>query len=538
MIADMGVVPVDAPQAVAGRLRYHLANWQVITRDRWILDTVEGYCMEFTNDPYQMSLPHPPQFGAEQATQLREELGELIRKGAVREVDSPRGGFYSTMFLVPKKDGKQRPVINLKALNRFVQSHHFKMEGLHTLRDLLKPGDWMVKVDLKDAYFTIPIHNRHRKYLRFVLENKTYEFNCLPFGLSSAPWVFTKTLKPIAALLRQMGVRLIVYIDDILLLAESRELAEEHAKGLWYLLECLGSIIHPHKSVLTPAQYIEFLGISVDSAQMELKLPAEKIKKIRAEARKMAQQPRVSARSLSRLLGKMNATTQVIPPAPLFYRHLQMTLTEALDKGGQNYETEISLPLDCVEELLWWDNHMSKWNGKSMVRRDVDLVIESTASLRGWGAVCSHQRTGGPWSKQEVQMHINCLELLAATLALKTFAKGKSGISILLRMDNTTAVAYINNQGGTVSRELVALTKELWLWCLLRDISIKAQHLPGILNGVADKESREMLDRSDWKLNPAILAKVEQIWGPIEVDLFASRLTTQCPVYFSWQPDP
>ena len=72
----------------------------------------------------------------------------------------------------------------------------------------------------------------------------------------------------------------------------------------------------------------------------------------------------------------MNATAQVIPPAPLFYRHLQMTLTEVLNRGGQDCEMEISLSQECIEELLWWDNHMSQWNRKSVVKRDIDLVIE------------------------------------------------------------------------------------------------------------------------------------------------------------------
>ena len=159
-------------------------------------------------------------------------LKELLSKGAVVEVTNPWRGFYSNLFLVPKKDGGQRPVINLKSLNSFVQTQHFKMEGIHTLSDLIHPGDWLATVDLKDAYFAVPIHHSHHQYLRFNFQGKCYQLICLPFGLSSAPWGFTKTLKPALALLREMGVRLIAYIDDILVLAESQELAKNHVEGV------------------------------------------------------------------------------------------------------------------------------------------------------------------------------------------------------------------------------------------------------------------------------------------------------------------
>ena len=158
--------------------------------------------------------------------------------------------------------------------------------------------------------------------------------------------------------------------------------------------------------------------------------------------------------------------------------------------------------------------------------------------MTGWGATCQGQKTGGPWTEEEAQRHINCLELLGATFAIQTFAKNKPGISILLKLDNTTAVAYINNRGGTVSPELMTLSRDLWMWCLERNIHITAQHLPGALNQIADKESRVMRDRMDWKLNPAIFKKIDRVLGPIVVDLFASRITKQCPLYYSWLPDP
>ena len=277
-------------------------------------------------------------------------------------------------------------MVNLKALNNFVVTPHFKMEGIHTLKNLLRPGDWLVKVDLKDAYFAIPIHPDHRKYLRFSVGNKMYQFTCLPFGLASAPWVFTKTLRPVAALVRELGMRVIFYIDDILLMAESNEKLQDQSAGLIYLLQCLGFTINQEKTVVELRQSLVFLGFTVDTTEMELSLPLDKIKKIRAEARKLMGAELVSARSLSRLLGKMNATTEVIPPAPLFFRHLQMDLAAALRSAAQDYETQLSLSPASREELIWWDTQMVNWNRKSVLIKDQpDLTIDSDASNLGWG---------------------------------------------------------------------------------------------------------------------------------------------------------
>ena len=378
-LISLGVVPVTSDHLPAGRLQDHVNIWKVLTKDPWVLDTVRGYQIDFLSEPHQRVIPNTPHYSAEQTQLIVEEVQELLNKGAVVQIHSPRRGFYSNLFLVPKKDRGQRPVINLKALNQFVQVQHFKMEGIHTLKDLLNHRDWLAKVDLKDAYFAIPIHQSHYQYLRFTFQGKCYQFRCLPFGLSSAPWVFTKTLRPALALLREMGVRLIAYIDDILVLAESKELAVSHVEAVVYLLQCLGFQINQKKSVLEPAQTMEFLGRTVDTVAMELRLPLGKMKKICAESRAMARTDQVSARALARLVGKMNATVWVIPPAPLFYRHLQMALSTTLNRSSHSYEVQVPLSQNCREELMWWDNHMIEWNGKSFLSKEIDLTIDSDA---------------------------------------------------------------------------------------------------------------------------------------------------------------
>ena len=191
-----------------------------------------------------------------------------------------------------------------------------------------------------------------------------------------------------------------------------------------------------------------------------------------------------------------------------------------------------------MTELQWWETHLTNWNGRSLILPPPTMTIETDASTIGWGAAHQGTRTGGPWSNREKRMHINCLELLAATLAIKCFARDKTNIAILLKVDNTTAISYINKLGGTVSPQLNQLTRDLWLWCMDRNITLKAVHLAGKLNVTADEESRVMKDRTDWMLCPKIFHKINRKLGPLQVDLFASRLTTQLPHYASWRPDP
>lgn len=191
------------------------------------------------------------------------------------------------------------------------------------LKDLLKKGDYMVKIDLKDAYLTVPIWQNHQKYLRFLWRDSLLEFACLPFGLASAPRVFTKLLKPVLSILRQRGIRLIVYLDDILLMAPSVEQVLQHAASTLNLLEGLGFTVNYLKSVLVPSQQMEFLGSLVNSLDLSLSLPRDKIRKIQSKCQDLLNTPVTTVRELSKFLGLLSSSIQAVFPAPLHYRYLQ-----------------------------------------------------------------------------------------------------------------------------------------------------------------------------------------------------------------------
>ena len=155
--------------------------------------------------------------------------------------------------------------------------------------------------------------------------------------------------------------------------------------------------------------------------------------------------------------------------------------------------------------------------------------------MQGWGATCQGKTTNGKWSSQESIQHINLLELKAAFLGLKTFLKNQSHKVVLVTLDNSMAVAYLNNKGGTHSVPLMSLALEIWTWCLQRNVLISAQHVPAKENTIADLESRTFLDSTDWQLDPTVISA---FLTNCNTDLFASRLTAQLPQYVSWRPDP
>ena len=166
----------------AGSLSRYLPKWREFTSDPWILQIVSGYHLEFETTPHEVNLPKFPKYSERETAFIESEIRKLISKGAVTEVSPCDSEFISTIFLVPMKTGDFRPVINLKSLNQFVEKIHFKMENIRMALNSISPGDFMVCIDLKDAYFSVPIFQPHRKYLRFFWNFKRYEFTCLPFG--------------------------------------------------------------------------------------------------------------------------------------------------------------------------------------------------------------------------------------------------------------------------------------------------------------------------------------------------------------------
>ena len=296
------------------------------------------------------------------------------------------------------------------------------------------------------------MNQQYWKFLRFCWKGEVYEFKTLPFRLAMAPITFTKLLHPVAASLRSQGIRLLIYLDDILVAAQTSTLAVQQMSLTISLLESLGFVLNWKKCVLNPEQNLEFLGFQVNTVSMTLSLPTEKLKKIRTECCHWLWTQGITPRQLAHLIGLMTSSALAILSAPLHYRGLQMLRrSRALARSHQNYDSSIPWTQEALQDLEWWIEQMSDCNGRLILPIQADVFLESDASKQGWGAYCrnTEERTGGSWTLREKQDHINILELQAAFLTIQTFLKFRRNVHVLIYLDNTVAVQYINRMGGT-----------------------------------------------------------------------------------------
>ncbi len=270
--AGTSIVPLEP-------LAWRLEAWFALpSPSRWLTRTIRlGYAIQFARRPPKFSGILETSVAARNAHVLREEIAVLLTKDAIEPVPPAkmRQGFYSPCFIVPKKGGGLRPILDLRLLNQALHSLPFKMLMHRRMIKCIQPRDWFAAIDLKDAYFHVLILPRHRPFLRFVFEGRPWQYRVLPFGLSLSPRVFTKVVEGTLAPLREVGVRILNYLDDWLILAQSREQLCDHRDLVLRHLSQLGLRVNWEKSKLSPAQRISFLGVELDSVSMTACLTEE-----------------------------------------------------------------------------------------------------------------------------------------------------------------------------------------------------------------------------------------------------------------------
>ncbi|CAG2193387.1 unnamed protein product [Mytilus edulis] len=312
---------------------------------------------------------------------LSTEVETLLTKRAVEEVpvSSIDPGFYSRLFLVSKKTGGMRPVIDLSILNSYMIIPHFKMETNRSIRASILPGMWTTSLDLTDAYFHVPVCHSYRKFLRFVWNKRVYQFRALPFGLSTAPLAFTKLMQVAIAHLHSQAIQIHSYLDDSLI----KELSPEKLylntdvvirlllSGVSHLLEKVGP--HSVSGLYFPRRTLPYSSVHSSTSSGKVSESLFKNSSVSISKNSHCSPVFTTARSLEF--------------TNLHIRPLQFYLHQHWLPATQDWEFPVPIiHQELFPHLVWWTSQANVLRGQLLSSPVPNQTLFTDASNLGWGA--------------------------------------------------------------------------------------------------------------------------------------------------------
>ncbi len=363
--------------------------WLALPRpSRWLMRTIRlGYAIQFARRPPKFRGVRFTSVMSKDAPLLRAEVAVLLAKDAIEPVPPAemKSGFYSPYFIVPKKGGGLRPILDLCILNRALHKLPFRMLTQRCIFQCICPFDWFAAIDLKDAYFHVSILPRHRPFLRFAFEGRAYQYKVLPFGLSLSPRVFTKVVEAALVPLREAGIRVLNYLDDWLILAQSRALLCEHRDTVLGHLSQLGLRVNWEKCKLSPVQRISFLGMELDSVNLTARLSVERAQSMLNCLESFQRKRAVPLKHFQRLLGHMASAAAVTLLGLLHMRPLQHWLHDRVPRWAWRRGTyRVSVTPSCRQTFGPWSDLAFLRAGVPLVQVSRHVVVSTDASAMGW----------------------------------------------------------------------------------------------------------------------------------------------------------
>ena len=513
---------------IGGRLQLFLSNWYKVTSNNDILNVIKGHKINFYAVPSPKDLSRPES----KSVSERQVVQSLLKTRVIEKTDSE--GVVSPIFLKKKPNGLHRMILDLTDLNLGVEKQHFKMQSLQDALLIIRKGDYLTKIDLTSAYDCVPVDPTSRKYLQFRSGGVLYQFRGFPNGLSEAPRLFTLITHPINEILNHLGIRHVLYLDDMLIMAESTQASKVATSYAVQLFTNLGFVINQSKSISDPSLQIEFLGFSINSENLTIKLTDKKVEKIIASCKHLQSFKAPTKRQIASTIGLLVSVTPAIPLGPLHYRGLQR-LQISVSTG---WETKTMMTAEALRDLGWWISSVSLVNGTSFAQNPPILKLKTDASTQGWGAVLGNQTAQDFWTDPERQNHINILELTAIKNGLLALLTDCYHTTLLIQSDSAVALSYVRKKGGTKCMKMNAITSQIWEFAQTHSLNLLTQHIPGKENTQADYLSRLPPDRSDWHLNRKIWREVNTLRGPLTLDLFARLWNSQTKKFVAWRAHP
>lgn len=515
------VLDSEITQNVKGRLKENVSFWKNIGANPEILETIEhGYKIPFLEVP-ESSFSKNNKSAIENLDFVEETLSELQLNGCIKEVSSVPH-VVNPLSVSINKQGKKRLILDLRKVNKLVWKDSFTFEDWKVGLEYFEKDAFCFKYDLSKGYYHIDIFEEHQTYLGFSVNGKYYVYTVLAFGLSSAPFIFTKLMREIVKYIRLQGIKLVMFLDDGW--GTNKNFAQTLADSN-FVQTCLskaGFVLNQDKSIWTPVQTLEWIGLFWNSIDFSISIPDRRIVDTSNTIQSIFENlPFVSARRLAQCSGKIISMSAVFGNLTrLMTRYIYK---EIETRKSWDYKYKLHLENPCLEELKFWLKNISVRNKRYLSSyTPLGKIVFSDASSIAAGSYivdCKDSVFHSMWSDDEKSKSSTFREIRAVKLALRAYGENLKDQSVKWFSDSQACVQII--QVGSTNLELHEESRDIFDQCSKLNIDLKIQWIPRDLNQVADEISKTSCT-DEWRVSDEFFSFIDEMWGPHDVDRFAS----------------
>ena len=355
----------------------------------------------------------------------------------------------------------------------------------------LGKGTMLAKIDIKSAFRLLPVHPTDRHLLAMKWRGSIYIDHCIPFGLRSAPKLFNILADLLSWIAQTSGVSyLIHYLDDYLTMGPPLSfVCKDNLDIFTRLCKDLGVPLASEK-LEGPSTSLTFLGITLDTNRMEIRLPEDKLSRIQIMLKTWLPRKKATKRQILSLVGTLQHASKVVRPGRTFVSRMYST---AAKLRKMHYITRLNTAFRS--DLFWWHIFLQSWNGLSILRHPAlsmppDVAAQTDASgTWGCAAVLGSQWCQWQWPPEWSSVGIMAKELIPIIFTCVAWGTQLSKHHINFQCDNASLVAAIS-KGSSKDQFVMHLLRCLWFFVAYYDIYITATHLSGANNVTADHLSR------------------------------------------------
>jgi hypothetical protein len=523
--------------------RHFIQTWAAIGADSVLLKVIaQGVRVAIHQMPKGSMVPMAK-------SDLDDTLKEYHQLGVIRPLsDSERiqTRVWTHIFSRPKAGSTSlRMITNLKPLNYCISQPHFKADTWNTVLETVHAWPhhvWALTLDLRHWFFHLALHKQSQRWVRLQSSDSAYQFVGMPFGLACSPYWAARMSKTIVSRLRSMGLILVWYVDDVLILNQSPSLVERDLGTVISLLNDLGVQLSLSKCNLVPSTVVTYLGQRIDFLNKTVTPLPLKLVGCSRLCRHLSLGKTVQPCRVAQLAGSLMDLAKGamnLVGIPKILMHLAGTMAQ---HGWYQFQHKSKLLQGVLHQVRMELQQVQPWIFHTLMQK-VTVLLTSDACHYGWGGTLQ-VTSPAHWSVQhqvhqmftpeEMERHITWKETMASTRCLQALWKHvPRGAHILVKTDASCCVATWNK--GSNKPHLNECVRKMRCQLAHLQCTVGAEHLAGVSNGVADRLSRLVSGPNTRTIRMEVLRAG---WGSLqvqpEVDMFAEDGNHRLPLFWSW----